>query len=463
MMKDDWVQRIEGSPFHQTKWVQWFESIERLTVPVLIFKQEKLIFMNHEAMKDPQVEHMLVPSFPMRLKGIPIYQWGENLVLVFVNSLKSSSSGNHLEVFSNLSHELRTPMNAVIGFSKLLKKTPLDTTQQDYVDKINIASDHLLELINDVIDFTRIQTGKIQLEIKPFRITKLMDDIKAMFIDAAHQKGLYLDFQHHDLPSVVLGDQSRIRQIMMNLVSNAIKFTESGGVTLLSKGLRTLESGHVEIEFSIKDTGIGMSDEHMDHIFDSFNQGSSSSYRRFGGSGLGLSISKQLANLMHGDIHVSSLWNEGSEFKFVVPLEVSQESATLRQNDINLMNDSIKVGAKILVADENNISLRLIERILTNMGMEVTLVQDGNEALKLALSQPFDLMILGLKLPNKNGIDIARDVRTHQIHVPILALTAHAFSEDRQACLHAGMNDYIQKPIDQLSLYQAISVWLKEK
>jgi len=486
MSQDAYLKRLIDFNVPKHDLSEILPILDIFPVAAFIYKDDKCLFLNKSAelyFKDELnelilsslkshssdfssfIEHRLghlsikATSFKLKTKTY-------TLVIIEIKNTQETFQVNpshFLQILSNMSHELRTPMNSVIGFSRLLKETELNMTQKDFVDKINIASDHLLTLLNDLIDYTRIETGNMKLESKPFRFSQVLHDVKSMVFDSINQKGLYFDLDIDSTPEMIIGDQVRLKQILINLISNAVKFTESGGISIASKIIEKINDQEMMISILIKDTGIGMTEEQLEHIFNAFDQASESSYRRFGGSGLGLAISQRLAKLMNGEIHVTSTWNEGSEFTLVLPIQLWKQEPSFQSMDRYSTEGKPQKGSKILVADDNLISLKLTERILTNLGMKVTLAEDGQQALDFMLKETFDLVMLDLKMPNKSGIEVARIIRMTNKELPILALTAHTFSEDRMACLNAGMNGYIQKPIDQKSLYQALSVWIKEK
>jgi two-component system, sensor histidine kinase and response regulator len=380
------------------------------------------------------------------------------------SKLQSEKSSQIKSSFlSNMSHEIRTPMNAIIGYAHLLEQKITDPEQKEYIDRINDASKHLLGIINDILDLSKIEAGKMILEERPFKLDKLISEVRSIVIEMVKVKKLYIDIEKIDCPEVIIGDSNRIRQILINLLSNAVKFTDTGGISLVLYIENQIDDTHVNISFKVKDTGIGMTDEQQKRLFQEFEQADSSTTRLYGGTGLGLSISKKLSELMNGLLTVESKLNEGSEFILTIPVEIDELESTLNTIDLE---DSLeikpKIGSKILLAEDNFLSQKLAHRILTNMGMEVTVANNGKIAVDLAKSKSFDLVILDIQMPVMDGIEAAKQMRLFNKKTPILAMTANAFSEDKVLCLKAGMNDYISKPIDPKSLSRALSNWIPE-
>ncbi|PKK99234.1 MAG: hypothetical protein CVV57_03460 [Tenericutes bacterium HGW-Tenericutes-2] len=364
---------------------------------------------------------------------------------------------------SNMSHEIRTPMNAIIGFTHLLEQKITDPEQKEYIDRINDASKHLLGIINDILDLSKIEAGKMILEERPFKLDKLIDEVRSIVIEMVKVKKLYIDIEKIDCPEVIIGDSNRVRQILINLLSNAVKFTDTGGISLVLFIDKKIDDTHVNISFKVKDTGIGMTEDQQKRLFQEFEQADSSTTRLYGGTGLGLSISKRLSELMHGTLAVESKLNEGSEFILTIPVEIDELESTLKNIDLEESQAVMpKAGSKILLAEDNFLSQKLAHRILTNMGMQVTVANNGKIAVDLVKSKPFDLVILDIQMPVMDGIEAAKQIRAFNKETPILAMTANAFVEDKALCLQAGMNDYISKPIDPKSLSRALSNWIPE-
>lgn len=363
---------------------------------------------------------------------------------------------------SNMSHEIRTPMNAIIGYAHLLLQKITDPEQKEYIERINDASTHLLGIINDILDLSKIEAGKMILEERPFKLDKLIDEVRSIVIEMVKSKRLYIDIEKIHCPEVLIGDSNRIRQILINLLSNSVKFTDTGGISLVIYAEDKIDS-KVKMSFKVKDTGIGMTEEQQKRLFQEFEQADSSTTRLYGGTGLGLSISKKLSELMNGSLTVESRLNEGSEFILSIPMEIDEHESTLKTIDLEeSLQIKPKSGSTILLAEDNFLSQKLAHRILTNMGMHVTVANNGKIAVDLVKTKAFDLVILDIQMPVMDGIEAAKQIRAFNQKTPILAMTANAFSEDRALCLAAGMNDYISKPIDPKSLSRALATWIPE-
>ncbi len=371
---------------------------------------------------------------------------------------ETKKSQSKMMFLSNMSHEIRTPMNAIIGFANLLNQKASPIEQKEYIERIKDASNHLLEIINDILDYSKIESGKITIEHETFKLDKLFEDVKSMVIEHVKKKNLYFDIETIQCPNLLKGDVGRIRQILINLVSNAVKFTDHGGMSVVAYVEDQIDENHLRLAIKVKDTGIGMTLEQQKKIFNDFEQADIATTRLYGGTGLGLSISKRLAELMGGTILLESKLNEGSEFTLIIPLELSQDEDTNVDDDL-FLNKPME-GAHILVAEDNFLSQKLAHRILTNLGMNVTLANHGKIACDLAKSSHFDLIILDVMMPVMDGIEAAKEIRKYDSKTPILAMTASVFEEDIRKCLEAGMNDHISKPIDPKSLYKALSIWI---
>ncbi len=368
------------------------------------------------------------------------------------------------EIFlANMSHEIRTPMNAIIGMGRQLHRTPLDDQQEFYLETINKAAEHLLVLINDILDISKIEAGKLNLEHIGFRPDEVIDHCIQVMEHKAEEKGLKLMKENSPEKSTIfLGDPYRLTQILLNLLSNAIKFTEEGNVTI-SCLLQPVINDRQLIILSVKDTGIGMDGEFLSSIFRKFTQEEQSTARKYGGTGLGMSISKQLTELMNGHIEVSSKKGEGTTITLTIPFSVGTEK-DIPQTKGKVIDSSILKEKKILLVEDNEMNRLVATTLLENYGVNIAEVHDGAEAVRALKTGYYDLVLMDVQMPVLNGLDATRIIRQEvNQFVPIIALTANAIKGEAEKCLKAGMNDYISKPFEEEELINAIARWLGEE
>lgn len=378
------------------------------------------------------------------------------------------------EFLANMSHEIRTPMNGVIAMAGLLTSTSLSEEQRSYANIIRKSGKQLMAIINDILDYSKIEARRMGLEEVSFDLVDIMAGVMTMMESVAAEKGLgFAYLVEPDVPTLVCGDPVRLRQVLLNLTSNAIKFTERGSVNL-RVSLGSLEDEQLVLSFAVSDTGIGISPEQLALIFDPFTQADSSMTRRFGGTGLGLSISRQLVELMGGRLTVSSRVGEGSVFRFTAALKRLSvgETARLREEDLEhglLQQSAVFAGyrgkAKILVVEDNPTNQRVASALLEKAGFSYTLVGSGYEALRLMEDELFDLVLMDCQMPGLDGYETtslirSRDVAVLRHDIPIIAMTANALEGDRDKCLQAGMDDYISKPIEVVRLVLLLEKWL---
>ena len=363
------------------------------------------------------------------------------------------------EFLANISHEIRTPMNGVIGTAELLSFTSLTPEQRAHVHTIQVSGRSLLTLLNDVLDFSRLESKMLSLEHRPFRVRSVVEECVEIMAPLALGKGLTLTSSiADDCVPAVMGDQHRTRQVLLNLLSNAIKFTPQGMVIAALQS-RPLADGRVEVRFSVTDTGLGIAGDDVGRLFVAFQQLDGSSSRKYGGVGLGLAISKRLTELMGGTITVESAPGQGSTFHFTIVGEPAGATSPQTSQPSGVVRGSGRRSLRILLAEDEAVNRIVVLDMLQQLGYRPDSVNDGVEALRaLHREPPYDVVLMDIQMPGLDGFEVTRRVREAKGHQPyIIALTAHALSGDRERCLAAGMNDYLSKPVGMSELQRALA------
>lgn len=375
---------------------------------------------------------------------------------------KAEESNKLKEAFlANMSHEIRTPMNAIIGFSDILSKRVIGEQEKEYVLTIKTAGENLLNIINDILDISKIEAGMMAFEDHSFSVKDIFKSLNVMLMEKANEKNLELAFKYEeDIPDVLLGDTTRLTQIIINLVGNAIKFTQKGSVEVNVKVLKNKPSNFNEntwLEFSVEDTGIGIPLDKIENIFERFRQAESHTTRKYGGTGLGLSIAKQLVELQGGNLSVKSKFKEGSIFTFSIPYKKSVEVLQIQDNTEKKYDMDYLSTIDILLVEDNRLNIMLILSLFSEYHLKVQVAENGSVAIDMLKELNFDIVLMDMEMPVMNGYESATFIRKNlKSNVPIIAMTAHAMAGERERCLSLGMNEYISKPINANLLFEKI-------
>ncbi len=419
-------------------------------------------------------------EFPIEITAVEAHLDYEELYIVYAHDLTKTkqmlkeielskeaaeqSAKAKSEFLANMSHEIRTPMNGILGLLYLLNGTPLLAEQQNYVSKILYSANNLLRIINDILDFSKIEAGKLEIEATPFDIQHVCKEVQDLYSVAAQEKGLTLFVNVCNITSTcVLGDPLRLKQILFNLVSNAIKFTQQGHVELIVEAVEQ-QGESITLQFCVADTGIGLTEEQIQRLFSAFSQADSSVTRKYGGTGLGLAISRNIARMMHGDMWVESVPGQGARFYCTAVFSICGEALTPKLENSEQVDAMQEVG-HILLVEDNEINQLIAEELLHKAGYTVDTASHGQEALEMLSKKSYDLVLMDIQMPIMDGLTASMKIREqeHLKKLPVIAMSAHAMSGDKDKSLAHGMNDHITKPIIPEILYSTLRYWLKAK
>lgn len=373
---------------------------------------------------------------------------------------------------ANMSHEIRTPLNAITGMAHLIRQGGLKDEQLRQLEKLEMAGNHLLEVINAILDLSKIEAGKMALVREPLSVTGVVENVVLMLQERARAKGLELKVEQDAWPSNLMGDATRLQQALLNYVGNAIKFTQEGGVTITVRCIGETAS-RVSLKFEVTDTGIGMEPEVIERLFAAFEQADSSTTRNYGGTGLGLAITRKVVQLMDGEVGVHSTPGQGSTFWFTVQLDkgqpdevqdegLPQQKVIAKPGDRKILETQYR-GTRVLVVEDDSLNQEIAQFMLEDIGFVVDVANDGKQACERAAEKPYQMILMDMQMPVMDGLEATRRIRAGEVNkdTTIIAMTGNAFNEDRDKCLQAGMDGFMSKPVHANVLYGTLLLHLR--
>lgn len=416
------------------------------------------------SVRDISARHMAEAELAMHRDNLKVLVDERTQELTLAKEEAEAANVAKSAFLANISHEIRTPLNAIVGMTHLLRLGGPAEEQRHRLDAVESASQHLLDVINAMLDLSKIDSGRLELQHAPVQLSLVVANVVSIMRDRARIKGLRLTARLAEQPlPPLLGDATRLQQCLLNFVANAIKFTEAGGIEI-RVAVEHWDADALRIRFEVEDTGVGIDAHTLGRLFRPFEQADNTSTRLHGGTGLGLALSRRLARLMGGDAGADSQVGQGSVFWFTATLEIGGEQPPPPGTDFGALQDTLAdTGeAEVLLVEDDPVNMLIAQTLLLQAGLRVTCVADGEQAVAAAAAQHFDLILMDIQMPRMNGFEATRRIRALPAHptTPIVALTANAFAEDRQQCLAAGMNDFLAKPFEPRALYATVRRWL---